>query len=159
MTAFSAVRQIGILLLIITVCPILWAQEQVDLLQDIEEIRDPFKSQLPEPIVIKDNLDEQPDEVEPEHVEDNETGDSSTIFSDVPVVLPGPNIDAFVLKGLVWNTDSPQAIVNDKVVKVGDEVNGIRVVEIRKDGVEFSQNGVNRLLRISTQSSAAAPKP
>lgn len=159
MTAINTARQIGILFLIITLCPLLWAEDQVDLLQGLDEIRDPFKSQLPQPVVINDNLDDEPDEDETEHAGGNESFDPSSLLSEVPVVLPGPNIDAFVLKGLVWNSDTPQAIVNNKVVKIGDEVNGMRVVAIRQDGVEFSQNGVNKLLRISTQSDALTPKP
>lgn len=159
MTLLRLIRQIVILVLIAQACEVLWAQEQVDLLQDLEEVKDPFRSQLPEPVVIVNTPVGQPVDDEPEDSGGHDPVDPSTFVPDVPVVVRGPNIDAFVLKGLIWNTDNPQAIVNDKVVKVGDEVNGIKVVAIRQDGVEFSQNGINRSLRISNQTGAVAPKP
>ena len=159
MTALNAARKICVLVLVMTLCPVIWAQEEADIFQGLEEIKDPFKSQLPEPVVIVDNPVEQGADTKPDPYQEPDPVDPSSLVSEVPNVLPGPNIDAFVLKGLVWNTDTPQAIVNDMVVKVGDEVNGIRVVAIRQDGVEFSLNGINKSLSVSKQNSGVAPKP
>ena len=45
---------------------------------------------------------------------------------------------ALKIQGISWGGRYPQAIVNDKVVKVGDLINGAQVVEIRHDGIVFS---------------------
>jgi hypothetical protein len=36
---------------------------------------------------------------------------------------------------LIWGSSLPQAIVNNKVVKVGDKIEGAEVVSIDKQGV------------------------
>lgn len=60
---------------------------------------------------------------------------------DKPVVKPeaagvkeGPP-PSLIVQGLIWGGNLPQAIVNNKVVKVGDTVDGARVISIDKDGV------------------------
>lgn len=48
----------------------------------------------------------------------------------VEQVLP-----SLVVQGIIWGGSFPQAIINDKVVKIGDEVEGARILEISKEGV------------------------
>lgn len=43
-----------------------------------------------------------------------------------------PSLD---IQGLIWGGEFPQAIINNKVFKVGDEVDGMKITEIAKDGV------------------------
>ena len=50
---------------------------------------------------------------------------------------------------MVWDTDVPQAIISDRVVKVGDEISGVKVTFIDKKGVEISRNGLRYLLSVS----------
>ena len=38
------------------------------------------------------------------------------------------------IQGLVWGGKFPQAIINNKVVKAGDMIEGVRIVDISKDG-------------------------
>jgi hypothetical protein len=40
-----------------------------------------------------------------------------------------------IVQGLIWGGSFPQAIVNNKIVKVGDTVDGANVTAIDKDGV------------------------
>ena len=44
--------------------------------------------------------------------------------------LPGMSI-----QGIIWGGNFPQAIVNNKVVKVGDTIEGARITDIQKDGI------------------------
>jgi len=61
---------------------------------------------------------------EPRQDKNKEEGVSQTKLPDLKV------------QGIIWGTDIPQAIINNKVVKVGDTIaGGVRVVEINKDGV------------------------
>lgn len=46
-----------------------------------------------------------------------------------------------VISGLVWNSERPQAIVNNQIIDVGDKIETIQVVAIRKEGIEIKFNG------------------
>jgi len=50
-----------------------------------------------------------------------------------------------VLQGMVWGGSFPQAIINGRVVKIGDQVSGAEVLDITKEGVLFLY-GNNRCL-------------
>jgi hypothetical protein len=121
-----------------------YAQENQDFLRDLDRIRDPFQSQLPLPKEIP--------VVQPAPQNINLPGNvtpSESLFRSAPVPIKSvpqpvkqPDVKAMVVKGLVWNTGEPQAIVNDKVVSVGDEIDGVEVISIDQTGVEFSNKGL-----------------
>ena len=48
---------------------------------------------------------------------------------------------ALALNGIAWDEKAPSAIINNKVVKVGDEVAGNKVADIRKDKVIVTKDG------------------
>ena len=54
------------------------------------------------------------------------------------VEIKPPNL---VIYGLVWNTDLPQAIVNNQVVNIGDKVSGSEITDISAEGVEVLHQG------------------
>lgn len=45
------------------------------------------------------------------------------------------NLPALAVRGIIWGGKFPQAIINDKVVKVGDTIEGARVIDITKEGI------------------------
>jgi len=47
-------------------------------------------------------------------------------------------LPALKVKGIVWGGEFPQAIINNKVVKIGDTVDGVQIVGINKFGVTVS---------------------
>ena len=50
----------------------------------------------------------------------------------------GGRLDAllrFNLMGILWDRDSPQAIINEKIVEVGDVIDGNKVIKILRDHV------------------------
>ena len=49
------------------------------------------------------------------------------------VPLPALNISA-----IVWGGIFPQAIINEKVVKPGDSIEGVNIVDINKTGITVS---------------------
>ncbi len=59
------------------------------------------------------------------------------------LVSPGPDVPAVTevsapplkIQGIVWGGNFPQAIINDKVVKVGDTIEGAQLLSIEKDSV------------------------
>jgi hypothetical protein len=58
-----------------------------------------------------------------------------------------PTRSALQLNGIMYDPRQPMAIVNGKLVGVGDEVGGFRVKEISKDGVRL--DGYEGELRLS----------
>lgn len=58
-----------------------------------------------------------------------------------PVEVAPPEPPIMVISGLVWNSDRPQAIVNNKVIDVGDTIETIQIVAIRKEGIEIEFQG------------------
>jgi hypothetical protein len=52
------------------------------------------------------------------------------------------------LSGILWDGARTHAIINDSLVKVGDEVNGIRIVAIERDRVIFAKGSRRQILRL-----------
>ena len=50
-------------------------------------------------------------------------------------------LPSFSIEGLVWNTGMPQAIVNGKIIKIGDTIDGVKVVNIDKGGITVEYQG------------------
>lgn len=40
-----------------------------------------------------------------------------------------------IVQGIIWGGKFPQAIINERVVKVGDTIEGIKVMQINEEGV------------------------
>jgi len=45
---------------------------------------------------------------------------------------PLPNLE---IQGIIWGGRISQAIINNKIVKIGDVIEGVQIVNINKDGV------------------------
>ena len=52
-----------------------------------------------------------------------------------------PDRPSFNLEGIIWVPEKPRALINGKRVTVGDEVDGVKVVEIKKKEVKILSNG------------------
>jgi hypothetical protein len=50
-----------------------------------------------------------------------------------PTALPTLSV-----QGLIWGSNKPQAIINNKVFNIGDQIEGAKIIEISKDGVKLS---------------------
>ena len=46
-----------------------------------------------------------------------------------------------IVKGIVYSSDNPSAVIGDRIAHEGDEVFGARVVKINKDSVQFEAEG------------------
>lgn len=58
------------------------------------------------------------------------------------------------LQGIIWGVTPPRAIVNDRIVGVGESVDGVRILDITADGVTIDYQGQRAVLRVTT-----APPP
>jgi hypothetical protein len=45
------------------------------------------------------------------------------------------------LKGILYSEDNPSALIGETIVREGDIINGVKVVKINKDTVEFEKDG------------------
>lgn len=45
------------------------------------------------------------------------------------------------LEGIIWDEKNPIAVVNDKVVGIGDVISGAKIIEIKENEVIFDVNG------------------
>ena len=54
---------------------------------------------------------------------------------------------SLTIQGLIWNTDMPQAIVNGKIVKIGDIIDGAEVINISKEGITIRHNDKELLIK------------
>jgi len=66
------------------------------------------------------------------------------IFVLIQITL-GPPIrglggDKFIVQGILYSQDAPSAIVNGRIMRKGDVISGVTVVEINKHSVEFEEN-------------------
>lgn len=52
-----------------------------------------------------------------------------------------PKNNPLVIQGLVWNLKDPQAIINGKVVKIGDTLEDAQILDITKEGVKIRRQG------------------
>ncbi len=99
-------------------------------------VENPFKSQLPE---IKEPKIEMPDKPP------TNTTDDPSPKPPKPIVIPPeikekplPNI---TINGIIWNSERPQAIINGKIVDVGDTIAEIYITAIRKTGIDGRFDG------------------
>ncbi len=60
-----------------------------------------------------------------------------TIKSEEKIKTPLPKL---AIEGIIWNSDMPQAIINGKVVRAGDTIKGVKIMNIEKQGVTIQYN-------------------
>lgn len=62
-------------------------------------------------------------------------------------------LPTLTVQGIVWGGNFPQAIINNRVVRIGDTVDGAQVVDISKDNiiVEFEGRKYNLSSPIQSQ--------
>jgi len=41
------------------------------------------------------------------------------------------------LEGIMWDPDDPYVIINDEILRVGDEIEGVTILKIEKESVTF----------------------
>ena len=62
------------------------------------------------------------------------TEPSSTILEEVE---PTVNFPELSVQGMIWDSSMPQAIINNKIFKVGDIIEGAKIVTIDQSGVSL----------------------
>lgn len=72
--------------------------------------------------------------------------------SDLDQKILSSHLSKFIVTGLVWNSERPQAIINGVIVNVGDKIKvdktpDVDIVSIKKEGIDIIFNGVKATLK------------
>jgi len=63
--------------------------------------------------------------------------------------LEKPSEDIFTLKGIIYSQDNPIAIINGKIVKIKDKIEGFEVKQINPSSVELTKLSDNTPLNLT----------
>ncbi len=58
-------------------------------------------------------------------------------------------IGGLILNGTVSDKDNPYAIINNEIVKLGDKVSGMTIIEINEKNVVLDENGQRHTLELN----------
>lgn len=102
----------------------------------LTKLKNPFAPQLPQkatpPIPVP------PEDIRRQPRPEDLTPAPPTPTPEPTPALPETNPD-FKMSGIVWNTDRPQAIIEGRIVVVGDTLQDWEITAISKDGVEIQK--------------------
>jgi len=98
-----------------------FGKEEID--YTTQDLRDPFSSVIPEIAV-------EPIEIKEEPVEE------ITEITEIPVSLPEFNVQA-----VVWGSPVSQAIINEKILRIGDVIDGAKITNITREGINIIYKG------------------
>lgn len=91
-----------------------------------QSIDEPIQGQAAEPDKIEYKAEDSRDPFQEEKIEIEEA-----LETDIEA-KPLPNLE---VQGIVWGGAFPQAIINNKVVKIGDRIDEVKVIDIAKSRV------------------------
>jgi hypothetical protein len=122
--------------------------------EDLQSIRDPFVSLLPKKVKEPEKAPE-PVPVIVEHPAPPVERPAPPPEMPAPPPVHVEEINPFAggtikINGIIWNTEMPQAIVNDHVVRLGEDLLGGKIVAIKKDGIEVEHHGKKYTLTIES---------
>ena len=130
-----------ILVAIVSLCSIVYAKQDSIVFSRLESgaltVSNPFVSQLPkkEPVIIE--MPEQPVEIKPLPTENREPAPQQEIVTPPPEPeVKERELPNVIVSGIIWNSDRPQAIINGKIVDIGDTIQEIQITNIRKSAVD-----------------------
>ena len=96
------------------------------------KLRDPFRTYL-----IKEELKQVPQE-------------------NLDLAKPEFDLSKLQVQGIIWGVLTPQVIINNKVCKIGDLIEGAEILSIEKKGIGLSFNGAVLDLNAPGQNSVQA---
>jgi len=120
-------------------------------------LRNPFKSQLPKrKKIVQPKKELQRRNAREDRPVQKPKPPLSRFSSKKPEKREKPNepkklIDPtlkMTINGLIWNSDRPQAIIDDKIVDVGDYLGEVKIIDIHKEGVDVKFSGQFKTLKL-----------
>ncbi len=62
-------------------------------------------------------------------------------------IAVNPALAKYKVQGMVWDSQRPQAIINDVVLNIGDVFEGIEILNIRREGIYVLYEGNRSILK------------
>ena len=104
--------------------------------------QNPFKPLLPEkiiePVIKEPPKPPESNSTPPRQIRTQQRNPSEDTSLETPPKIALPTL---VITGVIWDSDRPQAIINGDVVNEGDTVAEIKIVAIRKTGIDIIYQG------------------
>jgi len=123
------------------------ASESFELI--IAQTKNPFKSSLP---ITEKIIEKTPKSIsiiskeKQRQSRENQKQKLEPIIQEQPKpIVMAPEL---VISGLIWNTNLPQAIINQGIVTIGDIVENSEIVNIHKGGVDILFSGTPFTIKI-----------
>jgi len=109
-------------------------------------VENPFKSQLPKIEKPKIEMPDKPKLPKPSEDKDPTKPKLPELIATPPLIKerPLPNV---TINGIIWNSDRPQAIINGRIIDIGDTISEIQITGIRKTGIDGLFDGRNVTLQ------------
>ena len=114
-----------------------YSMPQKSVAQNEDVLRNPFIPQIPKEITKPKSEDIS----KKAHAPSEEKGLFEGINLQLPETAKEIVIPSMVITGLVWNTNRPQAIINARVIDIGDSIANAEIVSINKSGIEILIEG------------------
>ncbi|MCX5716102.1 MAG: hypothetical protein NTV07_04470 [Candidatus Omnitrophica bacterium] len=77
--------------------------------------------------------------------------DNSFVISKKEIMVeeaPKTPLPQLLISAVIWGSSKPQAIINNKIITVGETIEGVKVVNIGKEGIKINFNGEETILPI-----------
>jgi hypothetical protein len=112
-----------------------------DFNQEVDNIKNPFRSKIP----LEEAVNDDPNAGGFPLPHDGGIKPTKTATGGIK--------PTFNISGLIWNTNNPQAIIDNNIVTIGHNIQGWTIVNISKDGILLESKDKTRYL-IEPQRSA-----
>lgn len=101
--------------------------------------RDPLRPALP----VKEKIEKPPET--PTLIEQPKEKPAEKVKKEPPkeIILP-----TFIVTGIVWGKESPRAIIDHQVYKIGDMIKGAKILDISQKGIYMLYEGKEFLVSI-----------
>jgi len=110
----------------------------VFIVKQVQSIEAPTQEGAPGPNKIEYKAEGLKDPFQEEKIEAKEQG------------IAAKPLPALQIQGLVWGGSFPQAIINNKVVKVGDRIDEVQIIDITDTGITVLFENIKYNLSVSS---------
>lgn len=124
-----------------------FARSDFDLMNQLQETEKKVQGQTIERSRVRYGAENLKDPFQQPSIDGDREGIPVTDDRVIPPDKLEVPLPPLLVQGIVWGGSFPQAIINNKVVKVGDVVEGVQVVSIDKSGVKVYFEGNQHTLQ------------
>jgi hypothetical protein len=100
--------------------------------KDVEEMAG-GKKPATQDVIIKPNVEYKAGDLRDPFQSPFASGEAPVSGPKVPAAPQAP--PSLVVQGIIWGGDFPLGIINKKVVKIGDTIEGVQIMDINQGGV------------------------